>query len=131
MADYVSPDGIGEASIGGRVITGEVPVQSGTRISNPLDVSAATAVNTSLIEWTAETDSESSVTISTAITTGEEPADGDYTEASNGASIPGIEKDDDLSGKTLWIKQELESADGQSNPKLTRLYYEITYEEPT
>lgn len=104
--------------------------QSGTRISNPLDVSAATDVNTSLIEWTAETDAESSVTISTAITTGAEPAEGDYTEASSGASIPGITRDDDLSGKTLWIRQELESADGQSNPKLTRLYYEITYEEP-
>lgn len=49
-----------------------------------------------------------------------------YQEATNDASIPGITEGQDLTGKYLWVKQELSTIDTSETPRLSSL--EVTVE---
>jgi len=48
----------------------------------------------------------------------------DYQEATNDSTIPDISVDDDLTGKYLWVRQEL-STNTDTSPELTSLEVEI------
>ncbi len=49
----------------------------------------------------------------------------DYAEATNDSTIPGISVDDDLTGKYLWVRQELSTEDSEETPRLTNLEYDV------
>lgn len=70
-----------------------------------------TNVTASIIEWTEVTPAGASVVVSTGIsdTEGVEPS---YTTVTNGGTIPGISLSEDLTGKYLWVKIELEVGSG-------------------
>ena len=50
-----------------------------------------------------------------------------YQEATNDSTIPGISVDDDLTGKYLWVRQELSTEDSEETPRLSSL--EINVEQ--
>lgn len=51
---------------------------------------------------------------------------GIWQEATDSSSIPGISVDDNLTGKYLWVKQELSTTDTSETPRLSSLECEIT-----
>jgi len=96
----------------------------GERTSPALALEGAVKAAQSLITWSAIEPAGTDLTIGCAVNTSStvEPADEDYTEATSGSSIPGINTNDDMSGKYLWVRQTLEAdADDDATPRLDSL----------
>ena len=97
---------------------------SGYRISPPFSLALASNVDSSYIEWDAETPEGTSITIQTAITDSDTEMPEDWLSAENEQPIPGIEEGDDLTDKYLWTKQILQSSN--SDPAITPKLYSLT-----
>ena len=84
--------------------------EAGFWLSDPWDLSSITNVEGSFIEYCACARNGADVTVKTAITTATstEPTEADFTVATGTASIPGITAGDNLYGKYLWLKIEME-----------------------
>ncbi len=94
---------------------------AGDRVSNALSLDEIKDVESSLIEWSSDEPTDTSIGISTAINEDPNTAPTNWTEATSGSSIPGINVGDDLTGKYLWAKQDLSTADSSFTPKLHSL----------
>jgi len=97
----------------------------GYRVSNPLSLNEINNVTYSNIKWTSTEPSGTSIKIATGINEDPSTEPDTYTEATNDALIPGISVSDDLTGKYLWIKQELSSNDSETTPSLSSLEVNI------
>ena len=53
----------------------------------------------------------------------------DWNEATNDSSIPGVTTSADLTGKYLWVRQELSTTDTDATPRLSTLEYEVVGED--
>ncbi len=78
--------------------------------SDPWDLSPITNVEDSFIEYCACARNGADVTVKAAITTSTStiPIDNDFTVATTTTTIPGITAGDNLYGKFLWLKIEME-----------------------
>ena len=92
--------------------------ESGSRISPPLDLSGAGTVKTSEISWQATEPTDTSLKVETSLSTDSGQTWSAWQEVINGNSIPGINIDDDLTGKYLKVRQKLITNDSIITPKL-------------
>jgi len=107
------------------VIADPMYIASGYRKSSGYPLTG-TAEASSIIRWSATTPSGTSIDVKTALTSDTTPpGDEAYTAATNGALPPGISINDDLTGKYLWIKEELATADVTKTPVLSSLNVDI------
>jgi hypothetical protein len=77
---------------------------TGYRVAQPLDLSAVTNVANSRIEWDAVIPTGGSFLVECGVNNSDSTEPASYLEATNGDPIPGIDPEDDLSGKYLWVK---------------------------
>ena len=89
---------------------------SGTRITNPIDLSGVTNVSSSVINWINTIPSGSTLTIETSLDGGTS-----WQSATNGGSIVGINNGDNLNGKTLLIRQSFLLGTSSTSPSLESL----------
>lgn len=90
---------------------------NGNRVVGPIALSG-TAYGDEVLQWTlGAMPTGTSVTISCSLTTDATPPSS-YTAATNGAQCPVIAENDDMTGKYLWIKQELNTSDIEVTPSL-------------
>ena len=90
---------------------------SGIRVVGPIPLSG-TAFGDEVLYWTlGELPAGTSVTIGCALTTNDTPP-ASYTAAINGTQCPVIAANDDMTGKYLWIRQELATSDPSATPSL-------------
>ncbi len=93
-------------------------VASGNRYSPGYPV-LGTATAESKIRWTATTPAETSLAIKVAVTASNvQPEDSAYLAATNGEMIPGLSVDEDLTGKYIWLKEELATTDSAVTPTI-------------
>ena len=97
---------------------------TGNRVVGPIALSG-TAYGDEILQWTlgampAGTDT----VISCALTTDATPPSS-YTAATNGAQCPVIAENDDMTGKYLWIKQELATSDIEVTPSLLSMEMQL------
>ena len=97
---------------------------TGNRVVGPIALSG-TAYGDEILQWTlgampAGTDT----VISCALTTDATPPSS-YTAATNGAQCPVIAENDDMTGKYLWIKQELTTSDIEVTPSLLSMEMQL------
>jgi predicted phage tail component-like protein len=98
---------------------------SGTRIST-YDLGSVKKVQSSSISWSWTNNTYTNDTSKNSVAI-ECSLDGvNYTTATNGGAIPGIDPDDDLTGKTLYVRQTLSSTDPGATPALTELDISVT-----
>ena len=97
---------------------------SGNRVVGPIPLSG-TAYGDEVLQWTlGEMPAGTSVIIGCALTTDETPPTA-YTLATNGAQCPVIAENDDLTGKYLWVKQELTTSDPSVSPSLCSMQMQL------
>ena len=97
---------------------------SGNRVVGPIALSG-TAYGDEIMQWTVgELPAGTSVTIGCALTTDETPPSS-YSIATNGAQCPAIAENDDLTGKYLWIRQELATSDVEVTPSLLSMQMQL------
>lgn len=93
---------------------------SGTRISNLIDLSSIKVCTGSKISWVATVPVNTTLIVETSLDGGQ-----NYTQVTNGGSIPGITPGMDLTGKSLVIKQTFYSSDNLNTPRLDGLQLEF------
>ncbi len=97
---------------------------SGTRVIGPIPLSG-TAYGDEVLHWTlGDMPAGTSVTIGCALTTDETPPSS-YTLAMNGAQCPLIAANDVMTGKYLWIRQELATLDIGVAPSLCSMEMQL------
>ena len=97
---------------------------SGNRVVGPIALSG-TAHGDEILTWTlGDMPIGASVTIGCALTT-DETQPSSYTLAVNGAQCPVIAANDDMTGKYLWIKQELATSDIEVTPSLCAMEMQL------
>ncbi|PKN90510.1 MAG: hypothetical protein CVU44_23675, partial [Chloroflexi bacterium HGW-Chloroflexi-6] len=97
---------------------------SGNRVVGPIALSG-TAYGDEILTWTlGDMPAGTSVTIGCALTTDETPPSS-YTPATNGAQCPVIAANDDMTGKYLWVKQELATSDIEVTPSLCSMEMQL------
>ena len=97
---------------------------SGNRVVGPIALSG-TAYGDEVLQWTlGDMPAGTSVAIGCALTTNETPPSS-FSAATNGAQCPVIAENDDLTGKYLWIKQELATADTEVTPSLCSMEMQL------
>ena len=97
---------------------------SGNRVVGPIALSGA-AYGDEILHWTlGELPAGTSVAIGCALTTDETPP-ASYTLAANGAQCPVIAANDDMTGKYLWIKQELATSNVEVTPSLLTMQMQL------
>ena len=97
---------------------------SGNRVVGPIALSG-TAYGDEILQWTlGEMPAGTSVTIGCALTTDATPPSS-YTAATNGAQCPLIAANDDMTGKYLWIIQELATSDIEVTPSLCSMELQL------
>ena len=97
---------------------------SGNRVVGPIPLSG-TAFGDEVLTWTlGDMPAGTSVSIGCALTTDETPPSS-YTAATNGAQCPVIAQNDDMTGKYLWIKQELATSDVEVTPSLCAMEMQL------
>ena len=106
----------------------KIVTNNGYRVSNPLSLDSIKKVNSSNIKWTSTEPTDTDIKIYTAISESDTEEPGEYQEATNDSTIPGISVGDDLTGKYLWVRQELSTEDSEETPRLSSL--EINVESP-
>ena len=97
---------------------------SGYWFSDPWDLSSITNVEGSFIEYCACARNGADVLVKAAVTTSTstEPTSGQFTIATTTTTIPGITAGDNLYGKFLWLKIEMEPNDNATGtPCLCRI----------
>ena len=96
----------------------------GNRVVGPI-ASSGTASGDETLQWTlGELPAGTSVTIGCALTTDETPPSS-YSIATNGAQCPAIAANDDMTGKYLWIKQELATSNVEVTPSLLTMQMQL------
>jgi len=97
---------------------------SGNRVVGPIALSG-TAYGDEILQWTlGEMPAGTSVTIGCALTTDATPPSS-YTAATSGAQCPLIAANDDMTGKYLWIIQELATSDIEVTPSLCSMELQL------
>ena len=97
---------------------------SGNRVVGPIALSG-TAYGDEILQWTlGNMPVGTSVTIGCALTTDATPPDS-YTTAVNGAQCPVIAENDDMTGKYLWIRQELTTSNVEVTPSLLNMQMQL------
>jgi len=97
---------------------------SGTRVVGPIALSG-TAYGDEILTWTlGDMPAGTSVTIGCALTEDETPP-ASYTTAVNGAQCPVIAENDDMTGKYLWIRQELATSNIEVTPSLRSMQMQL------
>ena len=97
---------------------------SGNRVVGPIALSG-TAYGDEILTWTlGDMPIGTSVMIGCALTT-DETQPSSYTTAVNGAQCPVIAANDDMTGKYLWIKQELATSDTEVTPSLCSMEMQL------
>lgn len=99
--------------------------ESGYRTSPGLDMTSAGLLESSRITWTATTPSVATLVVSAAVTGGDPPGTEDWTVLANGDPVPDLSLEADLTGKYLWLKQELSTTNPAISPVLVVLRVEI------
>ncbi len=101
-------------------------IQEGYRISNPISLDNIKKVTSSNIKWEETLPIDTSIEISVGLNEDNETEPVEYTIVEeNDVLIPVIEANNDLTGKYLWIKQELETENTEETPILKGLKIEI------
>lgn len=98
--------------------------EDGKWTSPAWSVGSITDVGSSHIEFASTTPSDTSVVVKTAVNSSAvtAPGDGDFTTVTSGGSIAGVSANDDLTGKYVWVRVELNaSTDGADTPTFTDL----------
>ena len=97
---------------------------SGNRVVGPIALSGM-AYGDEVLTWTlGDLPTGTSVTIGCALTTDETPP-ASYSIATNGAQCPVIAANDDMTGKYLWIRQELTTSDIAVTPSLLNMQMQL------
>jgi hypothetical protein len=97
---------------------------SGSRVVGPIPLSG-TAYGDEVLQWTlGDMPVGTSVTIGCALTVDETPPSS-YTLAVDGAQCPLIAANDDMTGKHLWIRQELATTDPSVTPSLRSMKMQL------
>jgi len=97
---------------------------NGNRVVGPIPLSG-TAYGDEVLQWTlGDMPAGTSVTIGCALTADETPPSA-YTAATNGAQCPLIAANDDMTGKHLWIRQELATTDPSVTPSLRSMKMQL------
>ena len=97
---------------------------SGNRVVGPISLSG-TAYGDEILTWTlGDMPTGTSVAIGCALTTNETPPSS-FSAATNGAQCPVISRNDDLTGKYLWIKQELATSNIEVTPSLCSMEMQL------
>ena len=97
---------------------------SGTRVVGPIALSG-TAYGDEILTWTlGDMPTGTSISIGCALRTDETPPSA-YTAATNGAQCPVIAENDDMTGKYLWIRQELATSDTEITPSLCSMEMQL------
>ena len=97
---------------------------SGNRVVGPISLSG-TAYGDETLQWTlGDMPAGTSVTIGCALTTDETPPTS-YTAATNGTQCPLIAANEDMTGKYLWIRQELATTDPSVTPSLCSMEMQL------
>jgi len=97
---------------------------SGNRVVGPIAMSG-TAHGDEILTWTlGDMPAWTSVSIGCAMTADATPPSS-YTLATNGAQCPVIAANDDLTGKYLWIRQELATSDTEVTPSLRSMQMQL------
>jgi len=99
----------------------------GYRVANSIDLSSIVSVFSSDISWSETKPANTEVNVYTKITMDgiTPPLASDFILATNGGDIPEINVGDDLTGKYLWVKEELISIDNIAIPKISSLSINI------
>jgi transcriptional regulator with XRE-family HTH domain len=92
----------------------------GDRVTSTLDMSAITALTSSVIVWTADIPEGTSVQVYAKLS-----GDTEWTECSNGAPVPVLTVGEDLSGKLLQVKTVLSTVDQNRSPRISLLVVKI------
>ena len=97
---------------------------SGNRVVGPISLSG-TAYGDEILQWTlGNMPAGTSVSIGCALTTEPTPPSS-FSAATNGAQCPVIAANDDMTGKYLWIKQELATTDTEATPSLCSMEMQL------
>ncbi len=97
---------------------------SGNRVVGPIPLSG-TAYGDEILQWTlGDMPIGTSVTIGCALTADNTPPSS-YTLATNRAQCPVIAEHDDMTGKYLWIRQELVTSDVTVTPSLRSMEMQL------
>ena len=96
---------------------------TGKRTSAPVALSGACPDPVYTISWTATAPTGTAVAVKCAINTDPNtmPADGSFAAATSGGGIPGLTANEDLTGKYLWIREELATDSAAYTPTLDSL----------
>lgn len=86
----------------------------------PINANAITDVFNSIAQWTETKPAGTDITVYTGLSTSDSVEPGTWVEqTSNGGSIQSISENDDLTGKYLWVKIELETTDTAETPTVS------------
>jgi hypothetical protein len=97
---------------------------SGNRVVGPIALSG-TAHGDEILQWTlGDLPAGTNVTIGCALTVNDTPPSS-YAAATNGAQCPVIATNDDMTGKYLWIRQELTASDPSVTPSLCSMQMQL------
>lgn len=103
------------------ILSGSAPYSNGTWTSSSWNVGSITNVGNTHIEFSSTTPSDSSVVVKTAVNTSATtpPDSSAFATTTSGGTIAGISTSDDLTGKYLWVRAELNaSSDNNNTPTL-------------
>ncbi len=96
----------------------------GFRLAQPIAFASVPAVTSSRIEWDVS-GAAAGVAVRAGVSDSVQTLPDEWLPADNGDSLPGAPPGTNLSGKVLWLKQEIDPVAGSGNPRLTSLSVSI------
>ena len=90
--------------------------ESRVELNGPIDLTPYSPAPNFIISWSAIVPNKTTYKVFTGITSSKDSEPSIWNEATNGQSIPGIFKNDILTGKYLWIKEVFSTTDRTVTP---------------
>ena len=95
-------------------------LSSGNRTTPEIDISTLEAVNDSLVQWTSDEPTDTSITIESAISEDGGSTWGAWQSCTSGSAVPGLSSAD-LTNARIKFKQSLSTTDQTVTPTLNKL----------